>query len=169
MKPSQSLESYQYLKDILAEPEKFMDHVKRYTSSVIMYSTFGRRVLDLNDPILQAIYQETAVFSDTVATRFLVDQHPFLTKLPKRLQWWRRKYEAYHQKEADLWLGLWNGLKSQVASGNRTGCFAERLLEEDYPALGISEIQAAYVAGSMIEAGSGARITLPPYSLSHFN
>jgi hypothetical protein len=155
MKPSQGLESRRYLYDILNDPNNFLDHVKRYTSSVIMYSIFGRRILSLEDPVLKAIYHETSTFGKVVGTRFLVDQYPILARLPKPLQWWRRKYEPAHQFEVNLWMGLWNGLKSQLAAGVRTGCFGERLIEEDYPALGISELQAAYIAGSMIEAGSG--------------
>ena len=37
----------------------------------------------------------------------------------------------------------------------RTGCFAEKFMENDYPKIGISKDQAAYVAGTMIEAGIG--------------
>ncbi|ETI21637.1 hypothetical protein G647_07984 [Cladophialophora carrionii CBS 160.54] len=154
MKPSQSLESHHYLYDILNDPDNFLDHVKRYTSSVIMYSIYGRRVLNLDDPVLKAIYQETSVFGKVVGSRFLVDQYPILAKLPKSLQWWRRKYEPCHQFEANLWMGLWKDLKKRLDAGVRTGCFAEKFMEEDYLAMGISELQAAYVAGSMIEAGS---------------
>jgi hypothetical protein len=155
MKPSQSLESRRYLYDILNDPKNFLDHSKRYTSSVIMYSIYGRRVLDLDDPILKAIYQELSVFGNVVGRRFLVDQYPVLARLPKSLQWWRRKYQPDHQFEVDLWMGLWKDLKKRLDAGIRTGCFAEKFMEEDYPAMGISEVQAAYVAGSMIEAGSG--------------
>ena len=151
----QNMESVQYLHDILVDPNNFLDHVKRYTSSVIMYSMYGRRVTDLNDPVLKAIYAETAVFSMAVGTRFLVDQYPVLEKLPKQLQWWRFQWEQYHLKELELWRGLWKRLKKQLEAGVYTGCFAERLMEEDVPKLGISEDQGAYMAGTMIEAGSG--------------
>lgn len=162
MKPSQDLESRRYLYDVLTDPTNFLDHVKRYTSSVIMYSTYGRRVESLDDPVLQAIYEEASVFADVFGTRFLVDKYPILEKLPKILQWWRRKYEPYHQKEVELWMGLWNGLKKQLAAGIRTGCFVENFIEADYPKMGISEVQAAYVAGTMIEAGSGEYEPLYP-------
>lgn len=154
MKPMQNMESVQYLHDILVDPNNFLDHVKRYTSSVIMYSMYGRRVADLDDPTLKAVYVETSVFSKAVGTRFLVDQYPVLEKLPKSLQWWRNPWEGYHQKELELWRGLWRRLKKQLEAGTRTGCFAERLMEEDVPKLGINEDQGAYMAGTMIEAGS---------------
>lgn len=156
MKSQQDLESRRYLYDVLTNPNNFLNHVKRYASSVIIYSTYGRRVTSLDDPILQAIYEETSVFAKAFGTRFLVDQFPLLEKLPKRLQWWRIKYEPFHQKEVELWMGLWNGLKKNLGAGIRTGCFVEKFMEVDYPQMGISEIEAAYIAGTMIEAGSGA-------------
>ncbi|KIW12380.1 hypothetical protein PV08_09657 [Exophiala spinifera] len=154
MKPSSSLESHRYLLDVLQDPDNFLSHVKRYTSSVIMFSIYGRRVLDLNDPVLGAIYDELSHFSEAAGQIHNVDKYPVLEYLPRALQWWRPKWEAYHQKEVELWMGLWNDLKKQLNAGVRTGCFAEKFQEEDYLAMGISEVQAAYVAGSMIEAGS---------------
>ena len=155
MKPMQNMESVQYLHDLLVDPNNFLDHVKRYTSSVIMYSMYGRRVPDLDDPTLKAVYAETTVFSKAVGTRFLVDQYPILEQIPKPLQWWRSPWDGYHLKELELWRGLWRRLQKQLEAGTRTGCFAERLMEEDVPKLGISEDQGAYMAGTMIEAGSG--------------
>ncbi|EXJ66231.1 uncharacterized protein A1O5_10847 [Cladophialophora psammophila CBS 110553] len=154
MKPSQDLESRRYLYDVLTDPENFLVHVRRYTASVIMYSTYGRRVTSLDDPTYQAIFEEAQVFGVVFGTRFMVDKYPILEKLPKFLQWWRAKYEPYHQKEVELWMGLWNGLKEQLASGIHTGCFVKKFMEVDYPKMGISEIEAAYVAGTLIEAGS---------------
>ncbi|KAK5252714.1 hypothetical protein LTR40_011218, partial [Exophiala xenobiotica] len=146
IKPSSSLESHRYLLDILRDPDNFLDHVKRYTSSVIMYSIYGRRVLDLDESVLKAIYEETSHFSEAMAQIHTVDQYPILERLPKSLQWWRPKWEAYHQKEVELWMGLWNDLKKRLNAGVRTGCFAEKFQEEDYLAMGISETQAAYAA-----------------------
>lgn len=156
MKPMQNMESVQYLHDILVDPLNFLYHVRRYTASVIMYSMYGRRITTLDDPVLKAIHAETANFSKAVGTRFLVDQYPILEKLPNQLQWWRYKWEGFHQKELELWRGLWSRLKKQLEGGTRTDCFAERLMEEDVPKLGISEDQGAYMAGTMIEAGSGS-------------
>ncbi len=155
MKPSQDLESVRYVYDILTDSGDFWNHVKRYTSSVIMYATYGKRVETLDDPLLKAIQAETKVFSDTVVTRFAVDQYPVLEKIPKQLQWWRAKYEKYHRKEVELWLGLWNSLKKQVQAGIHTECFVDKFMEVDYPRMGISETQGAYVAGTMLEAGMG--------------
>ncbi|KAF9890591.1 hypothetical protein FE257_005722 [Aspergillus nanangensis] len=154
LKPSQNLESRQYLFDILEDGSNFLDHVKRYTVSVIIYATYGFRVTSLDDEILNAIYRGTAVFGEAFATRYLVDQFPILEWLPKKLQWWRWKMEPSRRQGDELMLRLWNNLKKQREMGIRTGCFVERFMETNYLKLGISDLQAAWVAGSMIEAGS---------------
>jgi hypothetical protein len=160
MKPSQDLESHRYLYDLLTEPAKFWNHVKRYSNSVIMYATYGRRVTSIDDPVLKDIYAEAAVFGECMGQVHAVDKYPILENLPYSIQWWRRKWAPFHLKELKLWLGLWDGLKAQMAKGIRTGCFAERFMEEDYPKMGISKNQAAYVAGTMIEAGHASPIPL---------
>ena len=58
-------------------------------------------------------------------------------------------------KEVELWTGLWNSLKKQVQTGIHTECFVEKFMEVDYPRMGISEVQGAYVASTMLEAGMG--------------
>lgn len=63
--------------------------------------------------------------------------------------------EPFRKQGDELMLRLWNGLNKQREAGIRTGCFVERFIETNYPKLGISDLEAAWVAGSMIEAGSG--------------
>ena len=79
-----------------------------------MYSIYGRRVLGLEDPVLKAIYAETKVFGEVVGQRFLVDAYPILAKLPKSLQWWRKKYEPKHRNEVELWMGLVEGAQEET-------------------------------------------------------
>ena len=42
-----------------------------------------------------------------------------------------------------------------MQAGIHTECFVEKLMEVDYPRMGILEVQRAYVAGAMLEAGMG--------------
>ena len=57
------------------------------------------------------MYTETDSFAECFGPLHLSDQYTMLAKLPRSPQWWRKKYEPYHQKELQLWLGLWNVLK----------------------------------------------------------
>lgn len=85
---------------------------------------------------------------------YLADTLPFLGKLPPRLQWWRTGMRPYFEKQANLWMSLWTSLKTQMETKQAPECFVKQFIESDYEAQGINELQAAFLAGSMIEAGS---------------
>ena len=57
--------------------------MKLFTSSVIMYATYGKRVESLDDARLRTIQEEIKAFSDCVVTGFAVDQYPMLERIPK--------------------------------------------------------------------------------------
>lgn len=155
-KPSQDLESKKYIYDILTDNEdnmKFYQHVRRYTSSVIMMATYAKRVESLEDPDLQDIYQELMNFSTVVARgQYIVEEYPILAKIiPRPLQWWRPYGEKLHGLEATLWLRLWRQLAAKVESGSDEYCYVRGFMESKYKEMGVSELQGAYVAGTMIE------------------
>jgi cytochrome P450 len=49
---------------------------------------------------------------------------------------------------------LWSSLKTQMETSQAPECFVKQVIESNYAAQGISELQAAFLAGSLIEAGS---------------
>lgn len=55
--PYQELELRQMLADLMRRPEKYHDHVRRYSTSLMMSITFGRRILAFNDPDVKQIYE----------------------------------------------------------------------------------------------------------------
>lgn len=85
---------------------------------------------------------------------YLADALPFFGKLPLRLQWWRAGLRPYFDKQANLWMSFWTSLKTQMETKQAPECFVKQFIESDYEKQGISELQAAFLAGSMIEAGS---------------
>jgi cytochrome P450 len=85
---------------------------------------------------------------------YLADALPFFGKLPRQLQWWRKGLKPLFDKQANLWMSFWTSLKTQMETKQAPECFVKRFIESDYEKQGISELQAAFLAGSMIEAGS---------------
>lgn len=85
---------------------------------------------------------------------YLADTLPFLGNLPPSLQWWRKDVKPYFEKQASLWMSFWSTLKTQMETKKAPECFVKQFIESDYEKQGISELQAAFLAGSMIEAGS---------------
>lgn len=62
-RPIQSLESKQFLHEMLATPQAYRAHLERYAASVIVSVTYGRRVHD--------IYTDEVVAYNRVAQEYL--------------------------------------------------------------------------------------------------
>lgn len=185
--PSQDFEAKQLLHDILTDNKdesEFYMHTRRYTTSVIMTSTYGRRIPDWVSFLsksracsyiqkdcedVREIYRLMKDFSEVAAPgRYIADTIPPLGRLPISLQWWRKSIEPLFFRQARLWMKYWYELKTQLEAGKAPACFVKQFIEERYEKLGITELQAAFLAGcksaplsiiklmsaAMIEAGS---------------
>lgn len=85
---------------------------------------------------------------------YLADTLPFLGSLPPQLQWWHKSIQPLFNRQANLWMSLFSSLKTQMETKQAPECFVKQLIESNYAAQDISELQAAFLAGSLIEAGS---------------
>lgn len=94
-------------------------------------------------------------FSNVAAPgAYLADSVPPLGKLPPRLQWWRKGLKPLFERQANLWMSFWSSLKTQMETKQAPECFVKQVIESNYEKQGITELQAAFLAGSLIEAGS---------------
>ena len=127
-----------------------------------MWATYAKRVESLQDQDLQEIYQELMNFSTVVARgAYIVEEFPIIAKIvPKPLQWWRPYGEKLHTLEANLWLRLWRELAAKMEDGTAEFCYVKGFMEKKYKEMGVSELQGAYVAGSMIEVSHQLGIKL---------
>ncbi|KAF1975719.1 cytochrome P450 76C3 [Bimuria novae-zelandiae CBS 107.79] len=162
-KPSQEWEARLMLEEVLRGAgeregrgsEVAYKAVRRYTVSVIMTSTYGRRIAEWDCGEVKEIYGIMNDFSNVAAPgTYLADTLPFLGKLPPSLQWWRKPLKPLFDRQANLWMSLFSSLKTQMETKQAPECFVKQLIESNYEKQGISELQAAFLAGSLIEAGS---------------
>ena len=94
-------------------------------------------------------------FSDSTAPgAFLADLIPPLAKIPISLQWWRARAVKYQPRQVKIWTKLWNNLMVQIDTKSAPECFVKQFAETDYKKQDIGEVQAAFVAGTMIEVYS---------------
>ncbi|KAF9871484.1 hypothetical protein CkaCkLH20_11131 [Colletotrichum karsti] len=157
-KPSQEFEAKQLIYDIATDndgQERFYQHVRRYTTSVVLTSTYGQRVPTLGSENMREIYQLLKDFSEAAEPgAYLADLFPPLANIPSCFQWWRSgALQAYHRQKK-TWMHYWDDLKSAVLEKRAPECFVKHFLETDFEKLGITDVQAGFAAGSMIEAGS---------------
>ncbi|KAJ2901599.1 hypothetical protein MKZ38_001619 [Zalerion maritima] len=157
-KPSQEFEAKQLIHDIATDngdQQSFYMHVRRYTTSVVMLSTYGLRVPSWDCEDIRAIYQVMHDFSLAAAQgAYLADMFPPLSNIPKMLQWWRPRATAGFEKQKDTWMGYWDRLQTALKEDRAPDCLVKQLVETNLDTQGISEVEASFVAGSMIEAGS---------------
>ncbi|KAH8732630.1 cytochrome P450 76C3 [Phaeosphaeriaceae sp. PMI808] len=160
-KPSQEFEAKMLLEEILKGRDEKKGNdvsymaIRRYTVSVIMTSTYGRRIPEWDCDEVRNIYSLMNDFSIVAKPgAYLADTLPFIASLPLSLQWWRSGLKPLFDKQANLWMSFWTSLKTQLQTKQAPECFVKQFIESDYQKQGISELQAAFLAGSMIEAGS---------------
>lgn len=96
--PYQDVESRHLLWDYLKYPELWYAANQRYANSVIMSVVFGKR-MHLADPDTKELFDTSSELILALQPGAnLVDSMPWLAKLPKPLQWWRKRGERLHQK-----------------------------------------------------------------------
>ncbi|KAF4470599.1 cytochrome p450 [Fusarium albosuccineum] len=157
-KPGQEFEAKQLIYDIAtdnATQENFYMHVRRYTTSVVLLSTYGLRVPRWDCEDIREIYGVLSDFSQAAQPgAYLADLIPPLGNLPQFLQWWRPSATRAYKRQRDTWMGYWNRLQAAIKENRAPECLVRQLVESNLDKQGISEVEAGFAAGSMIEAGS---------------
>lgn len=154
--PTQDYESKQLLVDILNTPDKFYQHNRRYSASVIMLVTYGYRLPTWEHPLVKEIYNVLDNVTEMTAPgAHVVDSFPALAVLPQFLFGnWRTYGKKVRDHDAKVYMKLWNKLKEETNAGNAQDCFGKTFYLNDPSKQGIDDLLAAYQCGSMVEAGS---------------
>ncbi|KAL1642588.1 hypothetical protein SLS58_005357 [Diplodia intermedia] len=155
--PMQDAESRQLLAELLQDPPGFYHINRRYAASVIMRSTYGRRVKRWDDdPLLREVFTVIDNLTEMTAPgAHVVDSFPALAAWP---QWllggWRRFGERVFAHDSAVYLRLWDALKREVEQGEAPDCFCKEFYLNDPAESGIDDLAAAYTCGGLVEAGS---------------
>ncbi|EXJ71826.1 uncharacterized protein A1O5_04327 [Cladophialophora psammophila CBS 110553] len=156
--PIQDFESKQVMYEYLHRKDdwEFYNINRRYSNSLIMTITYGHRVADWDDPVIKKIFTVLDHFVQMSSPGvWIVDSLPSLRVLPQFLlqNWWKtgRKWFEYDSK---VYLDLYRGLVQQVKNGTAPECFVKDFYLSNPEKNGVDELDSAYAAGSMVEAGS---------------
>ena len=155
-RPIELVEAQQLSIELMDDPNHFLMHHRRYACSTMFNITYGRRLPTWDCQEMKDVIQVIEGFTSIQNPgEWLVDVFNSLEYLPQFLvQNWRTVGARLHAHERKLWMGLWNQLKSDVADRSVPSCFARDFLDSDWKEQGIDELQAAYINGTMIEAGT---------------
>ena len=153
--PYQMLENKQMLNDLLDTPVNFLEHIRRYTSAITTSMVFGWRSSTYNDPNVQQFFEGFEDFAEMAISKaaFAMDAFPWLRLLPDFLVPIKKKAKSLHKTERALYLKHWMKAKEEFEKGTIKHCFcvgmAETQKKENF-----SDAQAAYISGTLFEAGS---------------
>ncbi|KAK3986038.1 putative cytochrome P450 E-class, group I [Cladorrhinum sp. PSN332] len=153
--PYQMLENKQMLYEMITAPERAMFNIRRYTNALTTTMVFGWRTPTYEDEKMKQLFEGFGEFAEVNQTGAagLLDFFPILRVLPDFLLPARRKAKDLHKKEKALYLSHWLKAKEDTLNGTITRCFSEDLVTAQ-KAEGFDDDQAAYISGTLLEAGS---------------
>lgn len=151
----QMLENKQMLYQFLEEPKDFLKHIRRYSNALTTTMVFGWRTPTYEDANMMQLFDGFAEFAEINQTGAagLVDFFPVLRQLPDLLLPTRKKAKELHRVEKQLYLKHWLNAKAAIKNGKIRPCFCEGMADAQ-KAEGFSDDQAAYISGTLLEAGS---------------
>ncbi|KAI5456084.1 cytochrome P450 [Mariannaea sp. PMI_226] len=151
----QNAEATHTLCQLLDDPAGYYDHIRRYSTAVILASVFGQRGASFQSPKVQALYHVQDRFTGILEPGATppVDAFPILKWLPDFLSPWKREAREIRQEQRALYFKLLEETRAKVQRRDTTGCFMERMLQ-DQQKQGLSDEHVAYQGGILMEAGS---------------
>jgi cytochrome P450 len=156
--PTQEFEIKQFMYELghkNDDEREFYRHVRRMSFSIMMTSTYGRRIDSWDHDDVRASTESSRLLGKVMRPgSFIEDEIPPLAKLPNWMQPSRAK--ALQYAEPVLWakMRLWNRMKGEIAQGKAPTCFGKELMQSNYKAQGLTDEDAAWICGGLIEAGA---------------
>ncbi|KAJ8521498.1 hypothetical protein ONZ45_g1791 [Pleurotus djamor] len=152
-RPIQSLESKVMMKQLLDDPRNFEKHIQRYAASVVTTVTYGRRVESVDEWIVRENMKAMEYLNSVnIPGKYLVESVPWLLRLPRSLQWFRKEAEMQKQRDIALLMSLYNDVKSRMDNGSFIDCLTSQTIslreKNDW-----DELDIAYAVSSPFGAG----------------
>jgi cytochrome P450 len=151
MVPIQNAEATQTMYQLLRDPDGYYDHIRRYSTAVILSSVFGQRGAEFNSPKVRALYHAQDQFTSILEPGATppVDAFPLLRYIPRFFASWKAKAKAIRAEQRSLYFALMEETKTRVAKGIVTGSFMERVLK-DQPKNELDDEHVAYLGGTLV-------------------
>ncbi|KAH9899373.1 O-methylsterigmatocystin oxidoreductase [Cubamyces lactineus] len=132
-RPSQIVQTRRFLRKLLADPDKFVGHIRQLFGATILRIVYGIEVADHNDKYIDIAEKGADVYIKvTVPGRYLVETFPILRHLPSWFPGAGFKRDAASWKPAVLALrnAPFDHAKREVAEGTARPSIVASLLEK---------------------------------------
>ncbi|KAJ7445976.1 cytochrome P450 [Mycena galericulata] len=153
--PIQRAEATQLLHDILCTPQSFYNHIRRYSSSVILSVLCGKRAPRYETPETTAFFHVTHEYTSLldIGATPPVDMIPLLKLVPERWAKWKRDCKNVRALHRALYFGLVDEAAERVRSGGENGSYIEEVLARQ-DEFGMDREMTGNLAAILIEGGS---------------
>jgi cytochrome P450 len=138
-------------------PQDYYDHIRRYSTAVILSSVFGLRGPDFHHPNIQRLYHVQDQFTAILETGATppVDIFPILRYLPTFLASWKKQAAKIRLEQRQLYFELLQNVQQRREKGQRRNCFMDNLLDETKrDNYNLDDEHIAYIGGVLMEGGS---------------
>ncbi|KAA1473594.1 cytochrome P450 [Dentipellis sp. KUC8613] len=158
--PIQHAEATQVMWDLLKEPDRFFDHINRYSNSVITSILAGVRSPRASSASVvgfyNVIHKWTALMEPGAHPP--VDLFPILKHVPERWASWKSLCREIRALQRAVYFGLLDRCETRIANEKQNGSFLEDVLEH-LDSYGIDREIAGYLCGTLLEGGSETTAT----------
>ena len=158
--PMQEYEAKQLLVDLAtknANQRDFYEHLRRYSVSIIMTTTYGRRISHWDhEDVHHAARSSQILGKITQAGAFIVDELPILALLPTWLQPGRKHAKKIGKLLLESKMRLWRRMQAQLSAGQAPPCYAREVMEksDSWRNEGLTEEDTAWILGGMVDVAS---------------
>jgi len=149
------MESKRLAYNLTKNPDDFEEAIERYTGSVVVAVSYGRRVDGPRNPIITEVNDKMNELERTNQPgRYLVETYPWLNKLPMFLAPWKAKFTFYREDLHRFFWGLAMEVGKRVDQGRAPDSWT-RFLLENRSKLNLNDYELSNLSGSIFGAGVG--------------
>lgn len=153
--PSQNIESKRMLYDLIRDPSRYELWFERYAGGLIFRIGYGKTIVTGEEAhVRKALHVVHSVERIASPGSYLVDTIPILQYLPEWMAPFKKEGRQLHEAELKFFRTLINDVRAEREAKVTAPSFTNTWLEEQ-DAYGLTEDEAAYVIGTLFEAGSG--------------
>ncbi|KAK0498709.1 cytochrome P450 [Armillaria luteobubalina] len=152
--PIQIKEAVLLAADLLAEPSRWISHVRRTAASTIMSIVYDKPPTSEQDPSIKQINDfATRLTRAAMPGAHFVESFPWMLRIPSKYAKWKREAEGWYAKDSFMFESLFHSVKEQIAKGNNRPSFAATLVESA-GRHGLTDRENSWLAGTMYTAGA---------------
>lgn len=148
--PIQNAEAISTVYLILKEPQGWYNHIRRYSTAVILATVFGQRGLRYESKMVRDLYDVQDRFNTLleVNSNPPVDAFPILRYLPEKFASWKKECREIRERQDILYVGLLNATKQKIREGE-VNCFMARMISTQ-PSHGLDDVAMARLGGVFV-------------------